>query len=118
MENLSMSLYDINKTIISQEKDLINFEGSLEAIKTFQNLVKNNYYMLYGKDLGYFTLFKLNDLQSQDFPDKVLTCVKNISNSIKSIEFVNNNAIEIWIKKDDNIYCLYLFGYDNGLVEV
>lgn len=74
--------------------------------------------MLYGKDLSYFTLFKLNSINTKDFPNKVLDCVKEISDSIKSIEFVNNNAVEIWIKKEDNIYCLYLFGYDNGLIEV
>lgn len=40
-EGLSISLYDINKNIIAQEKDLKSFESSLHAIKTFQQLIKN-----------------------------------------------------------------------------
>ena len=72
--------------------------------------------MLYGKEISYFTLFKIID--SNDFGYEVIECLKNIG-IIKAIDFTETkDAVEIWVENDDGPTCLYLFPYDNGIVEV
>lgn len=70
--------------------------------------------MLYGKEISYFTLFKL--LDSQYFANEVIACLKNIG-AIKAIDLTEaNDAVEIWVETENGPTVLYLFPYDNGVV--
>jgi hypothetical protein len=72
--------------------------------------------MLYGKEISYFTLYKI--IKSQYFGNEVIDCLKNIG-IIKAIDFTETqDAIEIWVENDNGPTCLYLFPYDNGVVQV
>ena len=116
--NIKLSLYDLNKQLIGQMPKLNNEELKEKAI-TISNLhtkYNNNYYMLYGKEISYFTLFKIND--PTYFYNEIVDCLKNIGD-IKSIENTKAlDAVECWVQNEDEVTCLYLFPYDSGLVEV
>lgn len=118
---LKLNLYDLNKSIISQLKDL-NEEQLYAAMKTitvFAEGTNNKYHMLYGKEISYFTLFVKDFYAKESLGKEVINCLKNIG-KIKSIELTENkDAIEIWICDSENeLTVLYLFPYDNGVIEV
>ena len=87
------------------------------TINSLHAKCNNIYYMLYGKEISYFTLFRVID--SDYFGYEVIECLKNIG-AIKAIDFTETkDAIEIWVENEnDEPTCLYLFPYDNGIVEV
>jgi hypothetical protein len=76
--------------------------------------------MLYGKEIGYFTLFHIEDNDENDFTNLgqgVISCLSDIG-EIYSIENIEQ-SIEIWIKnKSDAITVLYLFPYDLGVCTI
>ena len=46
--------------------------------------------------------------------DVVLDCINCFGATIKSIDTLDD-AIEIWIQKDDEAYVMYFFNYDGGV---
>ena len=114
MENsgIDLGLYDMNKQIISQLPYLNNFNKAMDDIMTLYNTYCNKYYMLYGKEISYFTVFKITE--PQYFGEEVLSCCSNVGH-IKSMELTEaGDAIEIWIQSENKEpTCLYLFPYDD-----
>ena len=52
------------------------------------------------------------------FGHEVIECLKNIG-VIKAIDLTEeNDAIEAWVDNEGEATCLYLFPYDNGIVQV
>lgn len=116
--NISMGLYDMNKQIIAQLPTLTTDDllEKLPLVEELHNKYNNEYYMLYGKEISYFTLFKLKQVES--FPHEAIDCLQNIG-SIKAIDLTEDkDAIEAWVMADDEATCLYLFPYDIGVVIV
>lgn len=116
--NISMGLYDMNKQIISQLPTLTTDDllEKLPLVEELHNKYNNEYYMLYGKEISYFTLFKLKQVES--FPHEAIDCLQNIG-PIKAIDLTEDkDAIEAWVMADDEATCLYLFPYDIGVVVV
>lgn len=113
---INMGLYDINKQIISQLPVLTDLENKKYTINSLHEKFNNEFYMLYGKEISYFTLFRIFD--STHFGNEVIDCLNNVGD-IKAIDFTEaQDAIEIWIQDEDGPTCLYLFPYDSGLVQV
>ena len=113
---INIGLYDINKQIVSQLPVLSDLEDKKETIQKLHRDWGNFYYMLYGKEISYFTLFKI--INSQTFADEVIACLNNVGD-IKVIDLTEaEDAIEIWVQNEENPTCLYLFPYDNGVVQV
>ena len=113
---LNLGLYDINKQIIAQLPPMEDFEKATENIITLYEKYKNEFFMLYGKEISYFTIFQIID----DFwlPTDVIDCCNNVG-IIKAMDLTEaEDAIEIWVENDNGPTCLYLFPYDNGLVKV
>lgn len=111
---ININLYDINKQIIAQMPELVNLENKKYIIHNLHAKYNNDYYMLYGKSISYFTIFKIND--AAYFADDVIDCLKHVG-MIKAIDLTeNNDAIEIWTDGEDGPTCLYLFPYDQGVV--
>lgn len=118
-EGLELSLYELNRTIISQLNPLSK-EDIIEKKQDINNFVSNNkFYMMYGREVSYFTVFHISDDKAEfsNLADGVLECLSVIGD-IYSIEMVDNTAIEIWVKFQDIVTCLYLFPYDNGVVRI
>lgn len=116
--NLELGLYDLNKQIISQLPSLTDEELDKKIDVIDDSYIKcvNDFYMLYGKEISYFTLFKVNE--PIYFAKTVLDCLNEIG-EIKAIDPVEDGAVEIWVQPtNEEPTCLYLFPYDNGLVVV
>ena len=115
---INMGLYEMNKQIISQLPKLTEaelFDRDL-LINTLHAKFNNEFYMLYVKEISYFTLFRIFD--SIRFGNEVIDCLNNVGD-IKAIDFTEaQDAIEIWIQDEDGPTCLYLFPYDSGVVQV
>lgn len=117
--NLELGLYDLNKQIISQLPSLTDEELDKKIDVIDDSYIKcvNDFYMLYGKEISYFTLFKVDE--PIYFAKTVLDCLNEIG-EIKAIDPTEDGfAIEIWVQPtNEEPTCLYLFPYDNGLVVV
>lgn len=113
-----MGLYDMNKQIIEQLPTLTDFEQHIKDINAF---VRNNnsiHFLLYGKEISYFTLFQRSAYETEDFGKAVIECLTNVG-EIKAIDLTENaDAFEIWVIYDSQATCLYLFPYDSGIVKV
>ena len=113
---INMGLYDMNKQIISQLPCMEDFSKALEDIRTLHETYWNKYYMMYGKEISYFTLFEI--IGYNDFGNNVIDCCTNIG-PIKARDLTEaGDAIEIWVEVEDGPTCLYLFPYDSGIVRV
>lgn len=118
MENngIEMDLYDMNKQIIAQLPDLTNWDDIEILFNQFYKIHHNTYYMMYGKEISYFTVFKVR--KPHLFGSVVMDCIPNIG-IVKAIDITEaEDAVEIWVMNNDEPTCLYLFPYDMGLVEV
>ena len=115
----SISLYDMNKQLILQAGPLPEEQKPIKQamIINLDRINKNTYYLLYGKEISYFTLFAKERNNAETLGSLVLECVQNIG-TIYSIELTEDKfAIEIWVQTNpEEVTCLYLFPYDNGIV--
>lgn len=123
----SISLYELNRSMIKQQGPLEaeTIPTKMTMLKNFSKSTNNKYYLLYGKEISYFTLFIKDqnwELQSLDLG--VIECLANVG-TIYSIEQTESkDAIEIWVETnpiEENegiLTCMYLFPYDSGIVKI
>lgn len=113
---VELGIYEMNKQIIRQMPVLEDLTAGRAAIASLQQNHYDTYYMLYGKELSYFTVFKLKE--PQYLADEVIECLKNVGD-IKAMDLTENqDAVEIWTQDGVGPTVLYLFPYDNGIVLV
>ena len=118
--NFGMSMYDINKQIISQMPAMSD-DDIAESKLVIMNYIKeteNEFYMMLCRDMNYYTLFHIVDyLTEPSIYDEVVECAKDLG-TIKSIEYVETGAIEIWFQQPEaDPVVMYFFGYDGGVIE-
>lgn len=81
---------------------------------------QNQYYMLYGRDINYFTVFNKTDyLYCKSLGEEVFNCLSNIGSVIYVEDFdaVEDIRVIFWVKlPDDTITDIYLFDYTEGVV--
>lgn len=114
---LSMNLYEINKSIISQ-MDPLDDDRLNELKNTVNTLMTEDYYLLYGKELSYFTLFQKKDDLEESLGEALLDCLK-VFKKIYSFEVIEDTkSIEIWVYNEETNLAsvLYLFNYKDGVV--
>lgn len=115
---IKMNLYEINKSIYSQMDPLS--DDSLEYLKKdIDKGLTKNYYLLYGKEISYFTLFeRKSEITQETLGEAVLSCLQDFE-KIYSYEFKDDEGVvEIWVHNSDNNLAtlLKLFNYENGVV--
>lgn len=115
-----MSLYELNKQLSKQQSFLSEsqLEEKIKIIKEWITNKDNTFYMLYGKEISYFSLF--NRVYNDVLTNRIKETLLAIGN-IRSIDITEDNSgIEIWIsaKSEQIETCLYLFPYDNGVIEI
>ena len=116
--NLNMSLDDMNKQVVSQLSDL-DQNGIIEAKTLISEYAIGNYFMLLCRDINYYTLFAIQNAESNEpkFADEVIACAEEIG-VIKSVTLTEDKgAIEIWVSYKDSSIVMYLFNYDEGVVQ-
>lgn len=115
-EGLQIDLYTLNKQIVAQLPPF-DIQRLQDARDTLENWKKENIpYLLYGKEISYFTLFYPKEDMEDTFVDCVFDCLATISNTIYSFDVVSDNAIEIWMDYEGEATALYLFNYEQGMV--
>lgn len=117
--NLQMNLYDLNKQIINQLADasVEDLESAKQTIADYYNECRGIYYMMLCNELKYYTLFHVTPGLPNVFEDEVIECLVEFADSIKVIDKTEDQqAIEIWITKDEEAYVMYLFNYDRGVI--
>lgn len=116
----TISLYELNKQIISQlpnygEEEI---QKAKELIKQYDKDCGATYYMLLSNEMRYYTIFSCGYGDMVDtFHSSVIDCLNAIG-PIKSIEKNNDGVIEIWCFSivDEELHVFYLFPYDEGVV--
>lgn len=115
-EGLKINAYELGKQLCAQSPNL-NDKQLFEARAMINNwAISNKYYMLYGRDIHYFTLFHINSNGDTSIGTEVLDCLHTIG-KIKSITVNDDNVIECWISYEGDGMVLYLFPYDEGVIE-
>lgn len=129
-----MTIFEMNKSIISKEPvfDWTNEEAVNElenrVSKWFNEEARSQYYLLYGRDIHYVSLFnveKRGDNMEYSVGAHATQDIRNVLGAIgEVISFDFNTAsgevcIEIWIRTaDSKAELLYMFPYDNGLIKI
>ena len=118
--DITMSLYEMNRQLINQLPDYNEeaWGGAKEIFNEYLSKHINAYYMLYGRELNYFTVFHKNgDGEFDNLFDALKTCLDSVG-AIRSFDFDGEAAIEIWVKPEvaSTVTCMYLFPYDDGVV--
>jgi lipopolysaccharide export LptBFGC system permease protein LptF len=107
-----MSVYEMNQQIVSQLPDLTS-DQKKEFKKKLEDWVgaqpNSRFFLLYGKDIGYFTLFERSSSTQEKIADIFMECFDNIG-PIKTYD-ITSSAIEVWA----NSTVFYFFNYDNGV---
>lgn len=122
-----MTVYDMNKSIVSKEPlyDIENDPNGLSArlAKWFnEDCMPNTFYLLYGRDLHYVTLIKTPDGKATNpgTYNQLCELLKPVGDLI-SMDFNTEESapcVEIWVRtRNSDAELLYLFGYDQALVE-
>ena len=116
-EGLSINLYELNKQIVAQLPPF-DIQRMEDARETVENWKKPELpYLLYGKEISYFTLFSPGgDEEDGSFADCLFDCLLGISGTIYSLDVLNEDTIEIWVDSEVGATALYLFNYENGMV--
>ena len=74
--------------------------------------------MLLCKEQSYFTILELHTVFPNEFKclsSAVLTLCRELG-IVKNIYENTAGDIDIWLQKDEDIWCLHLFAYDMGVV--
>lgn len=114
--NLTLSLYDLNKSMFANTKNM-DWRKVENVIKKWNP--SGTYFLLYGKEISYFTLFKRSDNTTEKFHEVFKDCLINVGD-LKACDITEDeDALEVWIKQKENgeMTCLYLFNYDEGVVK-
>jgi|LQAB01.1.fsa_nt_gi hypothetical protein len=122
-----ITIYDFNKGVISKEpifdfKDIAAVEELTLNFRTFFcKECRNNFYLLYGRDIHYLSIFRDKTTVNHNI-DIIFETIKNIGNLI-SIDFSHSDddepRAEIWVRTaDSKAELLYLFPFDKGLIDL
>jgi hypothetical protein len=113
---LQLNLYALNKQVVSQLPSLSDDDlNNLATVLTsWRDTRVGNKFLMYGKEIGYFTLFEQDGDSDETFGEVVVDCLRSFD-AVKDYE-VSGEAIELWVETEGDVVVLYLFNYDAGVV--
>jgi len=116
-----LTYMQLNKQMSRKEPLLIFDEAINIKIEEWFENNEGDYFLLYGRDMHYFTFFHRTrpeaDRKGFNFIEmfKALLPLPIVSIDFDTIKGGNN--IEIWVRDEKEDYMLYLFNYNNGVVD-
>lgn len=118
---LKMSLFDINKQIISQQPtyDEFQIEEAKKKIMYFKlDNADSRYFMLLSRDINYYTILAIDKAARENLEEVVIELLQDWGD-IKDIDLSENkDSIDCWVKGfNDNMAFFKLFPYDAGVIE-
>ena len=117
------SLYEMNKQLISQVGLPLNhlqLAAIQPKIEDWFNWIIDTYAMLLCHERRDYTIFHLYETQNPNpcavAASELLGCLTD-RGEVLSIEENSDKAWEIWLNIDGEVFCYYLFRYDNAVIE-
>lgn len=122
-----MTIYDMNKNIVSREplldwEDEENIKALAARLCEWFNEDGDSYYLMYGRDIHYVTLF--NSYTTHD-KSNFLYELKGILGEVGDIISLDfdtlegEHCVEIWVRTPNSpAELLYLMPYDKGVIEI
>lgn len=117
------TLYDANKQLIAQTaKPLTHLELApiQEKIDDWFNMIIDTYAMLLCHERRDYTVFHLYETQNEHpttvAAQELIGCLLD-RGEVLSIDEMPDKAWEIWLKIGEEVYCYYLFRYDDAVIE-
>lgn len=119
-----LTIYDMNKAIVSKEPTLDLSKGTvmnklIDGLMDWFGKRLATYYLAYGRDVHYVTMFKnsasnsFNEASAQLVVDTIAAV-----GDIISMDY-EDDRIEVWIRtKDSKAELIYIMPYDDGLVKL
>lgn len=122
-EGLSMSLYELNKTIVAQlpiKETNADLSDVRNAIDEYGKNSGAKSFMLLCKDISYYTIFQHDAPKTCDFGTlgyAVTECAQDVGKIICGDIVPDGAAVEIWVRtsEDENL-CMYLFNCEGLIV--
>lgn len=136
------TVYEMNQAMTAKEPlmDLGNwrqgdtsdyFNDAADDCKCFFEETNNKTYLMYGRDLHYFTVFQMADEPHGCYLEQILDCIDHtwdiVSIDVDMSQDEGMPKIEIWVRdrmKDGAVenalanHMLYLFPFDSQVVEL
>lgn len=120
-----ITIYEMNKSIVEKEPvfDMTNEDEvddlMSDIITWFTDACPATYYLAYGKDLHYVTLFKKSSKYGFDKKSaKNFIDTFSAVGSLISMDF-ESDRIEVWLRtKESKAELIYVMVYDDGLVKL
>lgn len=122
-----MTIFDMNKNIISKEP-LLDWDDKENIEKLAARLCEwfseggDSFYLLYGRDIHYVTLFNSMTTRSKDMFLYELKGILSEVGDIISLDFdciEGSHCVEIWIRTANSpAELLYLMPFDKGVIEI
>lgn len=122
-----MTIYDMNKGIIAKEP-LLDWENKEVIEPLAERLCEwfsedgDAFYLLYGRDIHYVTLFNCYTTRNKDNFLYELKGILGEVGDIISLDFDNiegEHCVEIWVRTATSpAELLYLMPYDKGVIEI
>ena len=122
-----MTIFDMNKNIIAREP-LLDWEDKENITKLAARLCEwftedgDSFYLLYGRDIHYVTLFNSYTTRPKDNFLYELKGILSEVGDIISLDFDNiegAHSVEIWVRTPNSpAELLYLMPFDKGVIEI
>lgn len=121
-----MSVYDLNKSIVAKEKVMdLKDEAAIaeleKQVEAWECGVGNEFYLLYGRDIHYVTLFRRTQEGKTTLLSGLLDALHEVGDVI-SIDIDTQgdaHCIEVWVRTGlSDAELLYLMPYDKGLINL
>ena len=110
-------LYTFNKQLM-ENMPAQNENETNQIVRNYFLAREHNYYMLLCHEARDYTVFHLESrFSAEKATNELETCMKNrgIVQSVEETE--DKQALEIWIKNNNESFCYYLFPYDEGVID-
>ena len=121
--DLGSTVYDVNKQLVEQtDRPLTHPELAVKQSlleKYFETKI-NEYAMLLCHEQRDYTIFHLHKERlcaPMTAAQEAIGCCTDRGEVYSIEETEDKVAYEIWIKKEDGLYCYYLFPYDQAVIE-
>lgn len=120
---MDLSILELNRQVISQLEpmtadEILEMRKYLTDWQYRKEKSGVKTYLLYGKEISYFTMFRKTESSNKDsFETCVVECLKSIGD-IKTFD-KGSDKIEFWVedRNSSQVTFLYLFPFDSGVEE-
>lgn len=116
-DGLVINLYELNKNLIKQLEPTGITDNMREKLEDWLSDGNQKTYMLYGKEVSYFTIMEYKEGAGESIVDLVISCLEEgFNNKVYACGPTDDNsAVEIWVQYQEQPTVLYLFDYTNGV---